>query len=116
MRIALVVLAAVAFLASASSAAPGFDLLSWSDLDHGWGSSGGILYSTNDGGRTWKPIFTGGQQIYHVQRTSATGGTVLTGDSKTEAFWTRDGGKHWYRGDDVLGAAVGHGTMLFTTS
>jgi len=116
MRIALAVVAAVAALAGASSAAPGFDLVSWSDLDHGWAATGGTLYSTNDGGRNWRPIFTGGPQIYHLQRTSASAGAVLTGNSKTVTFWTRDSGRHWYRGGEILGAAVGHGGLLFATS
>lgn len=118
MRIALLVAATVvAALAGASSAAPGFDLVSWSDLDHGWAASAGTLYGTNDGGRTWHPILsTGGGQIYHVERTSNATGTVLAGSAKPAAFWTRDGGRHWFHGDDMLSAAVGHGDLLFTTS
>src|SRR5205085_5352797 len=43
-------------------------------------------------------------------------GMVVTGNSHTVAFWTRDGGKHWYRGSDAVGNAVGHGSLLFTSS
>ncbi len=115
MRIALAVVAAVAVLAGASAAALGFELQSWSDLDHGWAASGGTLYSTSDGGRTWRPIFYGGNQTFRIQQTSATAGSVLAGGPKVVAFWTRDGGRHWYRGNDAIGNGVGHGGLLFWT-
>jgi hypothetical protein len=115
MRIALATAAAVLSVAGASSAAPGSGLSSWADLAHGWQTAGDAVFTTNDGGVSWHRIFTGGDQIDHVLRTSAAAGTVLVGSSKAVAFWTRDGGRHWYRGDDALGNAVGHGSLLFST-
>ena len=119
MRIALAIAAAAGALAglgSAGSAAPGFALESWSDLDHGWGATGGLVYATSDAGRSWRQVFSGGSQIFRVERTSARGGIVVTGDAKPVTFWTRDGGAHWYRGVELFSTAVGHGNQLFVSS
>ena len=108
--------ALVAALALTAPAGAGFGLQSWADLDHGWAVSGTAVYSTDNGGGSWRPIFYGGNQIYRVERTSASAGTVVSGNSHTTAFWTRDGGKHWYRTSDEIGNAVGHGGLLFSSS
>jgi hypothetical protein len=113
MRIALAIAAAVGALAAPGAAAPGFDLQSWSDFDHAWGSSGSTLYATSDGGRTWSQVFVGGAQIFRIERTSVTAGIVVTGEPKPVTFWTRDAGRHWYRGVEPYAAAVGHGAQLF---
>ncbi len=114
MRTALAIAAAVGVLAATGAAAPGFDLQSWSDFDHGWGSAGSTLYATSDGGRTWSPVFSGGAQIFRIERTSVTAGIVVTGEPKPVTFWTRDAGRHWYRGVEAYATAVGHTTQLFT--
>jgi hypothetical protein len=117
MRIALAIVAAAGALAAAGAAAtPGFTLESWSDYDHGWGSTGGVVYATSDGGRTWRPVFNGGPQIFRVVRTSATAGIVVTGDTKPVTFWTRDAGRHWYRGVELFSTAVGHGNLLYVAA
>jgi hypothetical protein len=116
MRIALAMAATAGVLAAAGGAAPGFDLESWSDLDHGWASAGSILYATSDGGKTWRPVFSGGTSIFRVVRTSVYAGIVVTGDQKPVTFWTRDGGRHWYRGVELFSTAVGHGAGLFVAT
>jgi hypothetical protein len=116
MRLALASLAAAGALAASGAAAPGFDLQSWSDFDHAWGSAGGTLYATSDAGRSWHPVFSGGTQIFRVERTSATAGIVVTGNPQPVTFWTRDAGRHWFRGTEAFATAVGHGEQLFTSN
>jgi hypothetical protein len=116
MRIAFAIAAAAAILAGPGAAAPGFDLQSWSDFDHAWASTGGVLYATSDAGKSWRPVFSGGTQIFRVERTSVLAGIVVTGDPNPVTFWTRDGGRHWFRGTEAFATAVGHGGQLFTAS
>jgi hypothetical protein len=116
MRIALAIAAAAGILAAAGAAAPGFDLQSWSDFDHAWASAGSTLYATSDAGKTWRPVFSGGTEIFRVERTSLKAGIVVTGEPQPVTFWTRDGGRHWYRGAEAFSTAVGHGSQLFTSS
>jgi hypothetical protein len=116
MRIALAIAAAAGVLAAAGSAAFGFDLESWSDFDHAWASTGSTLYATSDGGRSWSQVFSGGSQIFRIERTSDTAGIVVTGEPKPFTFWTRDAGRHWYRGVEAFSTAVGHGSQLFVAS
>jgi hypothetical protein len=116
MRIALAIAVAAGVLAASGAAAPGFDLESWSDLDHAWASAGSTLYATSDGGKTWHPVFSGGSAIFRVERTSVKAGIVVTGEQKPVTFWTRDNGRHWYRGVELFSTAVGHGGQLFTAA
>lgn len=116
MRIALAIAAAAGILAGPGAAAPGFELQSWSDFDHAWASTGGALYATSDAGRTWRQVFAGGTQIFRVERTSISAGIVVTGDPNPVAFWTRDSGRHWFRGTEAFAPAVGHGGQLFSVS
>jgi hypothetical protein len=116
MRIAFAIAVAAGVLAAPRAAAPGFDLQSWPDLDHAWASAGSLLYATSDGGKTWRAIFSGGSEIFRVERTSVSAGIVVTGDQKPVTFWTRDNGKHWYRGIELFSTAVGHGGQLFTAA
>src|ERR1700704_2292702 len=98
MRIALAIASAAGIFAAAGAAGPGFDLQSWSDLDHAWATAGDTLYATSDAGKTWLPVFSGGPQIFRIERTSLLTGIVVTGVPKAVTFWTRDAGRHWYRG------------------
>jgi len=83
---------------------------SWADARHGWAPDEGYgvcpraweafgdshLCSTEDGGRTWRMIFVGGNYIFNHERTSAQAGIVSTGAWGHYEYWTRDNGKHWY--------------------
>jgi hypothetical protein len=80
--------------------------------------------STEDGGRTWRTIFRGGNYIVVVVRTSPRAGVVSTGAHGHTEFWTRDNGRHWFAtdligGDESLGAPapliVGSGHHLYWT-
>jgi hypothetical protein len=116
-RSLLSIAALVAALAVVSPAGAGFDLQSWADLEHGWAVSNNVLYATDDGGRAWHAIFYAGDQIFRIERTSTTGGTVQAGSgTRMTAFWTRDGGRHWFPTTNAIGNAVGHGGLLFTSS
>ncbi len=115
MRIVFAIASAAAALIGGSPGTPNFALESWADLDHGWGVAGDVVYSTENG-RTWRPIFYGGNQVYRVERTSTGAGIVLTGNSKMTAFWTRDNGRHWYPTGAQISNAVGHGGQLFSSA
>ena len=115
MRIALAIAAAAAILGAPASASTGFDLVSWADFDHAWASLQGTVYATSDAGKTWRPVFSG-TQIFRVERTSATAGIVVTGEPKPVTFWTRDAGRHWFRGTEAFATAVGHGGQLYGAS
>jgi hypothetical protein len=92
---------------------------SWADADHGWArydpalgcAPRADLCATEDGGSTWHGIFSG--SIGDFDRTSVRAGVVSIGD---DVYWTRDGGRHWYRTTKVFGHYAGHGSLLFATS
>lgn len=101
-RVVLVLAALVAVLAGSASAAP----------KARWETCGQrAVCATEDGGRHWRKVFevpgsiaVEGKQILGYLRWSATAGVVSVNfasalsDSHFE-FWTRDGGKHWWRTD-----------------
>lgn len=58
--------------------------------------AGGVLCATENGGRTWRPIFYGGNYIHSAVRTSPDTGVVSTGAYGSGEWWTRDNGLHWY--------------------
>jgi Kelch motif len=129
----------VTFLsASAGGAAtsPYVGPATWADARHGWAAhindgacrpywEGGdsVLCATEDGGRTWRRIFVGGNYIFQAVRTSRQAGIVSTGAWGHYEYWSRDNGKHWYRialdGFEygVIGSTVPHlagrGTHLY---
>jgi N-acetylneuraminic acid mutarotase len=129
----------VTFLsASAGGAAtsPYLGPATWADARHGWAAhindgacrpywEGGdsVLCATEDGGRTWRRIFVGGNYIFEAVRTSRQAGIVSTGAWGHYEYWSRDNGKHWYRialdGFEygVIGSTVPHlagrGTHLY---
>jgi N-acetylneuraminic acid mutarotase len=93
--------------------------VSWADARHGWaphggkwckntlrGSGEGVVCATEDGGRTWRTIFVGGNFIFAAVRTSVSAGLVSTGAHGHVQFWTRDNGRHWY-GTEVAGGSGG---------
>ncbi len=70
---------------------------SWADNRHGWVECRERdICATEDGGRNWQHIFTGGNYIFSLVRTSATSGVTQTGNLGGFSFWTRDNGAHWY--------------------
>lgn len=88
----------------------------WADNRHGWVECREtIVCSTEDGGRTWHNIFTGGNLIFSLVRASAAAGVVQTGRSAGFSFWTRDNGKRWYELPNVPTPGYGDGdrALLF---
>jgi hypothetical protein len=142
-----VVAALVGFLAlgSAGAASTAFRPrgASWLDVRHAWvpnhyvskwtcadahparGISDSRVCATEDGGKTWRTIFHGGNYVFDVARTSLTTGIVSTGAYGHSEWWTRDGGAHWYStgvvndGPEPIGSSKGRpifrgrGTTLF---
>jgi hypothetical protein len=75
---------------------------SWADNNHGWVvCRESVVCASDDGGRTWHDIFTGGNFVFARVRTSATAGVVSTGRTVAATFWTRNGGARWYELPDV---------------
>jgi len=120
MRMALVLTVLSAILAVPASAAP----------KQRWETCGNrAVCATENGGRRWRKVFevpasiaVAGKQILGFLRWSASAGVVSVdfssalSDSHFE-FWTRDGGKHWWRTDvfDVgLGGTCSSGQGVFT--
>jgi hypothetical protein len=73
----------------------------WADSGHGWAvhyppQGRAQLHATDDGGRSWRLVFVGGNYIFYALRTSSSAGIVETGGWAGATFWTRDGGRHWY--------------------
>src|SRR5919201_2830820 len=86
---------------------------SWLDARHAWapnnadpwpctdehltrGVSGSRVCTTEDGGKTWRSIFHGGNYVFALVRTPLTTGIVSTGAYSHSEWWTVDGGGHWY--------------------
>ena len=127
-----VVLAALLVLATTASAAlkpKGIpQSSSWVDSRHGWTSyypsqQHAQLRATDDGGRTWHRIFTGGNYIFYYLKTSPAAGLVESGGWSGTTLWTRDGGRHWYfthlfpgtdyRFEEPSVVRAGRGSLLF---
>lgn len=125
-RLLLCGLLVALFTASAggavTTATPFPETESWVDARHGWAPDHGYgvcpraweaygdshLCSTEDGGRTWRMIFVGGNAIWDAERTSAQAGIVSTGAWGHYEYWTRDNGKHWYQAAlDGIDASTG---------
>jgi len=74
----------------------------WTDATHGWAAARGDpeLFATRNGGRTWSgPIFSGGNYLFDVVRTSRSNAVVETGNWVGSSLWTNDGGSHWFLTD-----------------
>lgn len=80
---------------------------SFSDSMHGWAPNYGVrlpcetetICATDDGGRTWRGVFTTDGDFAFLKepvRTSATAGVVLRGRFGFSPFGTRDGGRTWF--------------------
>jgi hypothetical protein len=97
-RSALALLLAIVCIALPAAAATSFlRTASWADNRHGWVECReSVVCSTEDGGRHWRDIFTGGNFIFSLVRTSATAGVTQTGRTAGFTFWTRNNGATWY--------------------
>jgi hypothetical protein len=95
------------------------------DAKHGWrvvepdrGCCSPIVQATENGGRTWRPIFPGnGGNTLDVLRMSRRSGLVSVIWLRTypDTYWTRDNGRHWYLTDwRVLSPPyAGRGNVLY---
>jgi hypothetical protein len=100
---------------SGASAVPGHS--SWSDPQHGWESRESGVYSTDDGGKTWRRILP----LYATSlvRTSARAGVVAIGypasscHCRTTQYVTADGGAHWRAASAVGEDFTGRGDQLY---
>jgi hypothetical protein len=107
MRAICLVLLAVGVVAvlPASAARSRIVWASWADTRHGWISCGeATVCSTEDGGRSWDTIFSGGNHVFFYRRTSATAGVVEAGNWVSGNVWTRDNGRTWYELPNIPGA------------
>jgi hypothetical protein len=74
---------------------------SFADALHGWASREDGVYSTDDGGRTWRRVYP--RHAARLVRTSAQAGILATGDRASRCgcrmvrLWTNDGGATWHR-------------------
>ena len=70
----------------------------WQECPNGVATPGyeTALCTTEDGGKTWRPIFYGGNYIFSAVRTTLDTGIVSTGAYGHGEWWTRDNGRHWY--------------------
>jgi hypothetical protein len=122
-RLAVGLAVVIACIALPAAAAPTMlQNASWADNRHGWiDCHGGDVCATEDGGRSWREIFTGGNYIFALVRTSPTSGLTTTGNTSGYSFWTRDDGERWYELPNVptptsseRGLAFqGRGNLLF---
>jgi hypothetical protein len=89
--------AALCFAFPASAARSRVVWADWPDNRHGWvGCGENALCSTEDGGRTWRKIFKGGNYLFGYHRSSATAGVLEAGNWHGAVLWTRDNGRTWY--------------------
>ncbi len=73
------------------------------DPNYGWSLSSRVLGATEDGGRTWQPLFTSQLDLYSFDfLTRETGWLVASG----RLYATADGGRTW--SELEMAAALGH--------
>jgi len=105
--------------AAAAPAAPQRDApTSWADARHGWQSRPDGVYSTDDGGRSWRLVHAG--PALAVLRLSRSAGLISVGSEPgrcmcaTRRLWTSDGGATWRETTSVADAfAAGGGHVYF---
>jgi hypothetical protein len=110
-RLALAIALAAVCVALPAAATPAFiRTATWADNRHGWVECRkSEVCATEDGGRTWHDIFTGGNFIFSLVRTSAGAGVTQTGRTIGSTFWTRNNGKRWYELPNVPVPGYGGG-------
>jgi hypothetical protein len=99
---------------------------SWADRNHIWeertaeGNTrenlcDAYLCGTEDGAETWHPVFRSRDAgALHFVRTSQVAGVIRIGmvDQTSDPYWTRDGGRHWYRTTRIGGRLTGASFQL----
>jgi hypothetical protein len=110
-RLAFAIALVAVCVALPAAATPAFiRAASWADNQHGWVECReSEVCATEDGGRTWHDIFTGGNFIFSLVRTSAGAGVTQTGRTIGSTFWTRNNGKRWYELPNVPVPDLGSG-------
>lgn len=110
-RLALAIALVAVCVALPAAATPAFiRAASWADNRHGWVECReSEVCSTEDGGRTWHDILTGGNFIFSLVRTSAGAGVTQTGRTVGSTFWTRNNGNRWYELPNVPAPDYGGG-------
>jgi|GEM_PF-6145009 len=76
------------------SAVPSLDALAFPDPAHGWAAGAGAILATADGGRTWRPEYTGPLQFTALDFTDPLHGWAVAGAALLR---TTDGGATWTR-------------------
>jgi hypothetical protein len=121
-RLTLAVLLGALALPLVSDAAAPLRQVSWADSRHAWGlrelglrcKPAHDVCASEDGGQTWRGIFSGGTFIFHAVRATARAGYVSTGRTASFTFWTRDAGARWYQSrllDSPVELVVGRGVL-----
>lgn len=72
-----------------------------------------MVCSSENGGRSWHKIFSGGNHLFGYRRTSAVAGVVEAGNWGWAVVWTRDNGRSWYDLPNVPGAYQDGGSPPF---
>ncbi|HKB20397.1 MAG TPA: PQQ-binding-like beta-propeller repeat protein [Gaiellaceae bacterium] len=81
---------------------------SFSDGMHGWASREDGVYSTDDGGATWRLVYP--RSAVRVARVSLASGMISVGDRISRCgcrqvrLWTADGGATWTRTPSAVGS------------
>jgi hypothetical protein len=91
---------------------------SWSDKQHGWQSRGSGVYSTDDGGKSWRRIFATYAQ--RVLRLGPARGVISVGtgsvscNCRERQLWTADGGRTWHETRALGPDFTGVGSTLYS--
>jgi hypothetical protein len=87
------------------------------DAEHEWEGRGDGVYSTDNGGKTWRRIYP--QPANAVVRLSATAGVIDVSTSPgscmcdTRKLWTSDAGRTWHESELVDDDFTGSGTNVY---
>jgi hypothetical protein len=87
------------------------------DSRHRWQSRENGVFSTDNGGRTWRRIYpTYAQRVLRLPRgrgvISVTSGSACHCDQRQ--LWTSDGGRHWHETHALAPAFTGSGSTVYS--